>query len=169
MEAFEIQDVFLVSTNCWVTKDLNPQAPVGEFTFGVKSNVEPEALIQERTPTGGGASFWVLRYLVTAEVRILKPGVPPEKVNDAANDNTLAELKFTFATDYRCPKDMAQDQAVIGAFSRNAHFHAWPYVREEVNAMCGRLRVPRATLQMLRPDQAQPVANLQAVQKPSES
>lgn len=163
-DALQIEDVFLAASECWVARDFNNQGPIPEFAYGFKSGVEPEVVLQERKPTNGGDSYFVLRYFSKAEVRLLKPGIPPGW-DDSVKENIMAELKFTVATDYRGPKELLQDQALIGAFSRNAHFHAWPYFREEVHAMCARLRVPRVTLPMLKPDQLGTTTDIQSVQK----
>jgi hypothetical protein len=166
VEAFQIEDVFLVASECWVTRDLNPYAPITEFAYGFKSDVAPEVLVQERADVNGENRVSVLRYYVRAEVRLLKPGIQlTSKPEDYTDENTLAALKFTVATDYRGPKELVQEQPVVGAFSRNAHFHAWPYIREEVHAACGRLRVPRVTLPMLKPNQLGATTDIQAVQK----
>jgi hypothetical protein len=158
VNTLEIEDVFLVETHCWVQREFNSQALIPEVVFGIKSDVEPEVLIQERTPIAGGESFCVARYFVRADMRIVKPGVTGEQLNDAPKEDIWAEFRFIFAADYRCPKEFNQDLAAVGAFTRNAQFHVWPYFREEVHATCGRLRLPRVTLQMLKPDQAQPAA-----------
>jgi hypothetical protein len=52
---------------------------------------------------------------------------------------------------YRCAAEALLVRDAIGAFSTNAQFHAWPFVREEIHAMCGRLRIPRLTIPMLKP------------------
>jgi hypothetical protein len=158
VNSYQIEDVFLVSTNCWVHRDFNNQALMPTFAFGVASSVDQEALVQERTPLAGGEPFAVLRYYVNAEVRLLKPDATAEQVED--DESVMAELKFTFAADYRCSKNDLKDTDAIASFSRNAQFHAWPYVRETVHAMCSRLRLPRATLQMLKPNQPPPPTTL---------
>lgn len=153
VDACEIQDVFVVRSECWVARDYNQSAPPAEFTFGQQSGVEGEAQVQERTPVDGKPSFHILRYFVAAEVRLLKQGINVGE-REPADDDFLAILKFVLATDYRCPRIVLEDKDAIGAFSRNAHFHAWPYLREEVHAACARMRLPRITLPMLKPEQA---------------
>jgi hypothetical protein len=165
VEKFQIQDVFLVSSECWVARDFNNLAPIQEFAVGHTTGVDSEALIQARAPATGGQEIYILRYFVNAEVQLLKPGIQPSKERVAGKEEILAFLKFTIAADYLCPKESIGDKDAIGAFSRNAHFHAWPYFREEVHAMCCRLRVPRVTLPMLRPDQLRATTDIQSIQK----
>jgi hypothetical protein len=150
VDAYEIQDVFLIRSECWVSRDFNQTEPFAVFTYGHQSGIEKEVLRQERKPTDGSEPFHVLRYLVRAEVRLLKPGVQPGETGPT-DDDCLALMRFTVAADYRCPKESLEDKDAIGAFSRNAHFHAWPYLREEVQNACSRLRIPRITLPVLRP------------------
>jgi hypothetical protein len=153
VEAFQIEDVFLIASECHVVRDLNPQAPILEFAFGFLSNVEPEVLVQERGDAEGKNPFFVLRYYVNVEVRILKPEIRGATQEDFTEEKTLAYGKAVVAADYRGPEHLVRDPNVVGAFSRNAYFHAWPYLREEVHGMCSRLRVPRITLPMMKPDQ----------------
>lgn len=151
-DALEIQDVFVIRSECWVARDFNPSSPISEFTFGQQSGIEGEGLLQERTPVDGSPAVHIIRYFVTTEVRVLKPGVSV-KDRDPVEDDFLAVIKMIFAADYQCPRELLEDREAIGAFSRNAHFHAWPYVREEVHAACARMRLPRITLPMIRPNQ----------------
>jgi hypothetical protein len=109
-------------------------------------------LFQERTSTVDGSKLTIIRYFVNTDVRVLKPGISVEN-REPTDEELLAVIKLTFATGYSCPKEALQDRDAVSAFSRNAHFHAWPYIREEVNAFCGRLRIPRVMLPMLKPDQ----------------
>ena len=151
--AAQIDDIFLIKSDCWVARDFNPSAQVSQFTYGHQSSVDLEVLVQTRTPLDGTPAFHILRYFVNADVRLLKPEVKIE-AKEPAEQDLLAVLRFTLAADYRCPKELAEDKDAIGAFARNAHFHVWPYLREEVQSVCGRLRIPRITLPVLRPDQA---------------
>lgn len=153
VDACEIQDAFVIRSECWVSRDYNQSAVPSAFTFGQQSGIEGEALAQERTPVDGKPSFHVLRYFVDAEIRLLKQGVNVED-REPVEDDFLAVLKFTLAVDYRCPQSFLGDKDAIGSFGRNAHFHAWPYLREEVHAACARMRLPRITLPMLKPEQA---------------
>lgn len=163
VEAFEIEDAFLVASEGRVSRDLNPQAPLLEFAYGFNSNIEPEVLVQQRTDAQGANSFFVVRYYVTVEARILKPEIRAAKQEDFTDTNTLAYVRLVVATDYRGPEDLVRNQDVVAAFGRNALFHAWPYLREEIHAMCSRLRVPRITLPMLKPNQ---IGKLLTVQEP---
>jgi hypothetical protein len=154
VDAFTLDDVFLINMECRVARDLNQSTPITEFSYAYQSGVDPQMLVQERTPLAGDnrTPFHILRYYVTADVRLLKPGVQAEN-RDPTDDEILAVLKFTLATDYRCPKEKLEDKDAIGAFTRNAHFHAWPFLREEIHTACARLRIPRITLPMLKQDQ----------------
>lgn len=149
---FEIEDVFLVETKCSVARDLNQTAKLAEYTFAHQMAVDSECLWQTRTPVNGGEPFYVLRYFVNADVRLLKPEFRPGG-EGPTDEDSIAVLKFTIAVDYRCPKEAQDDAESVGAFTRNACFHAWPYVRAEVHSACDRLRIPRLTLPMLKVDQ----------------
>jgi hypothetical protein len=149
----ELDDVFLVSSNCWVVRDCNPAGVIPNLTYGQETGVEGEVVSQVRTVVDSGASLHVLRYFVKVELKLLKPGVeiPAEQPSD---DDLLAVLAFVVAADYRCPKELVEDRESVGAFARNVHHHCWPYLREHVHAACERMRLPRITLPMLKPTPA---------------
>ena len=154
--ACKIEDVFLVAAECWVSRDNNQGAQPTEITYGHFSSVDEKVMHIERTSIPDGKKVNILRNFVIADVRLLKPGVSVEN-RDPTPEELLAAIKLTFATDYSCSSEALQDADAVGAFSRNAQFHAWPYIREEVSAFCGRLRIPRMMLPMLKPDQPWPV------------
>lgn len=149
--AFEIEDVFCVESQTSVARDFNPSEPIQQIEVTQSGAVEPAVLKQTRTPLDGSPSFTLLRYFVITEVA-LYPGEAPSSVEESAKREPLARIRFVHATDYRCPSSVVDDTDAIGAFSRNAVFHAWPFVREAVHAACSRLRVPPVTLPMLKPN-----------------
>jgi hypothetical protein len=155
VSSYEIADVFLVDSHCWVDREFNQTQQLAEFVYGHQARVDPECLMQTRTPLGGGAPVYILRYFIQGEVRLLKPGTEPAEGRDPSDKELFALLKFLFAADYHCPANALEDQDAVGAFGRNAFFHAWPYFREEVHAACSKLRIPRITLPMLKSDQTQ--------------
>ena len=152
--AFELEDVVLLESDCRVAKDFNPQTSWSEMaTFVQRVSVAPEVMVQTRQGLQEGSTpFNVVRYLFNVEVRLLKPEVNPlPEPENLVEDQIQATLKFLLAIDYRSKDDdQIKDPNVIGSFSTNAQFHVWPYMREEIHAMCGRLRIPRLTLPMLR-------------------
>jgi hypothetical protein len=150
--AYKIQDVFLVAADCWVVRDFNQAGLNPEITYGHQTTVENSVLRQLRTSTKDGSQLNVVRYFITTEVRLLKPGVSVES-REPTDEDFLARIRVTFAADYSCPHEAAEDNDAMSSFSRNAHFHAWPYIREEVSAFCGRLRIPRVMLPMWKPDE----------------
>lgn len=154
--AYKIEDVFLVAAECWVSRDNNQLAQPTDITYGHFSSIDETVLHQERTSIADGTKIHILRYFVTTDVRLLKPGISVEN-REPTQEELLAAIKLTFAADYSCSPEALQDADAVGAFSRNAQFHAWPYIREEVSAFCGRLRIPRVMLPMLKPDQLWPV------------
>jgi len=150
--SFELEEIFLISTECWVARDYNPTAPIVDFVYGHRSAVEDGALIQERIPVGTEAPIYVLRYFVDADIRVLKPGMKFEE-HEPTDEQTLAVVKMKMGADYRCPKEMAEDIEVVGAFTRNVQYHVWPYIRESAHSFFLRLRIPRLVLPMMRPEQ----------------
>ena len=146
---FEIDDVFLVESDCKVARDHNPTVLITEFAYSHQVGADQEVMVQIRVPASGGDAYTVLRYRVRAQVRLLKPGIPTNKP-DIGDDDFQATMNILLAVDYRVPSDAAKDLEAVGAFSKNAVFHAWPYLREEIHSACSRLRIPRVTIPMFR-------------------
>jgi len=152
--AYKIEDVFLVTADCSVSRDLNQTAISlsTELTYGQFSSVEESVLRQQRVSVKDGNQINIIRYYITTDVRFVRPGVALEN-REPTEEEHFARIKLTFAADYSCSQQNFDDTEAIGAFSRNAQFHAWPYIREEVSAFCGRMRLPRVMLPMWKPDQ----------------
>jgi hypothetical protein len=148
--AHEIEDVVLIESACKVHREFNPTMVINDVAFAHRISIGEEVVTQTRTPVSEGEVYSLVRYFLNAEVRLLKPGAKPNP-EAPSEDDFMASLNFVFAVDYRCAAEALLDRDAIGAFSTNAQFHAWPFVREEIHAMCGRLRIPRLTIPMLKP------------------
>jgi hypothetical protein len=149
VKAFEINDVFIVESACSIDRNHNPEAEIGSLLFGHFIHIEPEAIHQTRTILATGEQIHVVRYVIMSQVRILRPGITADE--EPTDADTLASMRFFFAADYRCSKEMIDDPDAVGAFTQNAVFHVWPYFREAVHDACGRLRLPRLTIPMNKP------------------
>jgi hypothetical protein len=90
---------------------------------------------------------------VTGEVRLLKAGVSAG-TGEVADSDVFASIKLRFAADYRGAKDIIDDKDAINAFGKNALFHAWFYWREAVHEHAARMRLPRITIPMMKPQSA---------------
>lgn len=163
--AYEIDDVILIESACKVDRDFNPTMLISEAAFAHRVSVDLEMLAQTRTPVPDGEVSHLIRYFLMTEVRLVKPGKKPDE-EAPKEDDFLATLNFVFAIDYRCSKEAMEDREAIGAFSSNAQFHAWPFIREEVHAMCGRLRIPRLTIPMLKPILMEDGRHMNALPRP---
>lgn len=154
VNALEIEDVFVVSTTMRIDRDFNPTEEIAELAIGQRVEVDRNVMHQLRTFKNGTDEVNFVRYFVEADLRVLKPGVKPD-AGELKDSDVLAEMNFVFAADYRCPADVPKDHAALGAFSTNAAFHVWPYVREAVHNACARMRLPRVTIPMLKPSSEQ--------------
>lgn len=150
VEAYEIDDVFLMESDCRVQSSFNQTESITEMALQHRVSLGPSILHQVRTPTDGSEEMHIIRYLVTAELRVLRDGVPHDKP-EVGEEDILAVLKLTFAADYICSKAAAEDGDAVRSFGRNALFHVWPYLREAVHAFGARMRLPRITLPMMKP------------------
>ena len=154
VSALDIEDVFLVEAALKISRDFNPLEQFDELSVGQTVGVDSNVIYQMRKFGNNDEEVHVLRYFVTADVRVLKPGVKPDE-RELGESDYLAHMNFVFAADYRCPREAPSDQDLIGAFSKNAAFHVWPYLREAVHDACARMRLPRFTVPMMKPSPAQ--------------
>jgi hypothetical protein len=164
VKAYEVEDVFLLDLECSVFHEFNPLEQLPPITYKHSIALDEKVLIQTRADPDGSNKVAMVRYFINSEVIVLKPGSESEEHSDqpVPKDARMASMKFTLATDYTCPTNMAADQDAILAFGKNAMFHAWPYVRETVHLSCEKLRIPRITIGMFKPD-PKPVEPSEAV------
>ncbi|HTF45251.1 MAG TPA: hypothetical protein VK641_15195 [Terriglobales bacterium] len=146
--AYEIEDVVLIECGAKLARDFNPTMFIKNVQFAHRTWIDGEVLSQDRVPVADGEQYHLLRYFLSTEVHLLKPDVIPKEEPTA--EDFMASFNFVFAIDYRCAKEATADLEAIGSFTANAQFHAWPFVREEIHTMCGRLRIPRLTIPMLK-------------------
>jgi hypothetical protein len=156
----EIEDVFLVEANCRVEREHIPGQEIKEFACQHSLTIEDRVLTQTRTLVyPSGAMVNVLRYFARGTVTILKPDSPVPETEEPPEDQVLAKLTHLFAVDYVCPPEFFQDHSAIGAFTKNAAYHAWSFWREAVLSDAARLRIPRVTIPMLKPKQSAKAAD----------
>lgn len=147
----EIDDVFLVFSQCQVDRQFNQSAVQSEEGAALqKVAIDSSILIQTRTllPPNDGQVF-ILRYYVRGEVIYPAPGKSLDESN-VVKEDVLAHLIHEFAVDYRCPKEFLDDKKAVQAFGKNALFHVWGFWREAVIADSGRFRLPRLIIPMMR-------------------
>jgi len=115
-----------------------------------RHRVEEKIYRQERIPLDQPDSkVVIIRYFFVADHVIAKSSFDP-KIEEVPEDQRLASMNFVFAVDYRCNVPDTPSGDMLGAFSRNVVFHAWPYLREAMHAECARMRLPAITLPMLK-------------------
>jgi hypothetical protein len=147
----EIDDVFLVSTECKVDRQYN-QSVVGldDLPALHRVAIDNNVLMQTRTlaPPSEGSIF-ILRYYIKGEILYPKPGetLEGESVDDS---KVLAKLTHEFAVDYRCQKEFFEDKVAVAAFGKNALFHVWGFWREAVISDSARFRLPRVIVPMMK-------------------
>jgi hypothetical protein len=151
--AYQIEDVFVTNLNCRVSPEFNPHQAWGQMAFNHRASVDKNMLIQTRSTVDGGEDQTIVRYFVSSEVGLLKAETSVEK-KEFSEEDYLASIHITVAADYSCTVAASKDADAISAFSRNAVFHVWPYLREIIHAACDRLRIPRLTIEMFKPDRA---------------
>lgn len=149
--ALEIDDVFLIGSECQVDQQFNQTELITEVTFQHRVGLEPTIYGQSRASNNENeVPIHIIRYIVTGEVRLLKAGVSAG-TGDVADSDVFASIKLRFAADYRSAKEIIEDKDAINAFGKNALFHVWSYWREAVHEHAARMRLPRITIPMMKP------------------
>jgi hypothetical protein len=152
VSALEIIDVFMVESNCHVARDFNQTEMMPRITFQHRLSPEREGIAQVRTAVDSGDEINVIRYFIDGGLRVLRPNTSTSiaTANEVKAQDVLAEIVVKLAVDYTCPKAFLQDKDAIGAFGKNAVFHAWSYWRSLIHSFSDQMRLPRVTLPMLR-------------------
>jgi hypothetical protein len=140
----------LVQCSCHIARDFNQLEPRPVVRFQHRLTPESEVLAQSRKELNSANEMNVIRYFVDGGLRVLRPTAREVPTADVREEDILAEIVVKLAVDYVCPKELFGDQLAIGAFSKNAVFHAWPYWRSLIHLFSDQLRLPRITLPMLR-------------------
>jgi len=152
VSALEISDVFLVESSCHIARDFNQMEKMPRVTFQHRLLPEREGIAQVRTDVDSGDEINVIRYFIDGVLRVLRSSASASAAarTELKPGDVLAEIAVKLAVDYICPKTLLQDQDAIGAFSKNAVFHAWSYWRSLIHSFSDQMRLPRITLPMLR-------------------
>ncbi len=149
MSQCEIDDVFLVESSCRGNRLVNQlQGPV-DVTCQFRLNIDHTGSTFKRMPVDDKlVPIFIVRYFITGEMRILNPGVVADEETEVTEDQILARISLTFGVDYRCPESLLSDNEALSAYTKNAAWHVWPFWREAVHEMVGRMRL----VPMLKPD-----------------
>jgi len=153
VEALNIRDVFLISLDCRVWRDINQEQQFQNLNWYSSVRPKDAGLFQVRKVPEGTDVLHILRYFVDCELRMVKPDVlanNQNELNGLQPDDSLGEVKATFACDYSCPEDFHEDLEAVSAFATNAAYHATPHMREIVQSCLIRMRLPSVALPMMR-------------------
>lgn len=149
LDAFELDDIFVVELTCKIARDFNQTANFSVFRMQHRFEPLNTGVVQTRKQLATEQDTMVFRYYVEGEVRVIKPEVPEEKT-EFDEDDILASIGAIIAVDYLSTKDLREDLDAIGAFGSNVVFHAYPYWRSAVICRAAELRLPRIVLPMMR-------------------
>jgi hypothetical protein len=158
--AVEINDVFLIEARCNVSRDFNQTELARRIAFQHRLTPDGEGVFQIRNDALSGTEINIIRYFIDGGLRVLRPGATSNAATEIEfkPEDVLAEILVKIAVDYNCPKALLEDRDAIGAFSKNAVFHAWPYWRSIVHSFSDQMRLPRVTIPMLRQHALAPMA-----------
>ena len=90
----------------------------------------------------------MLRVHVQTGARFLDSEFDNEKKPETIEKYIQAEITAKFVAEYRITCDDLSEEAIKEFSARNASFHVWPYWREFLHSMTGRMKLPEVVLPM---------------------
>jgi hypothetical protein len=152
VQALELEDIFLLESDCKVKRDYNPTQIWTNMVCGHSMEIENTVMTQSRTLIGHSEpSLFLVRFIVTGTFKLAMPEIDELPEGDIPEDKLLATLRLVFAADYSCKASFFEDKEAIGAFARNVGFHTWPFWREALNQQAARMRLPKVLAPMNKP------------------
>ncbi len=144
-ELLALQDVYVREAHAFSAPDFDPTLQL--VTLNVQFRLQPAAHIEHCELSNEQESVRVVRYLIDAGTRILKPDVQPS--DSITREQLLAEISAVFVVKYSLVNASEQlSEEMLSEFSDNAIHHMWPYWREFLQATTARLRLPAIVLPM---------------------
>lgn len=145
IEALAIQDVYLHALRLEPADEFEPRAHAQgsvNFAWGARN-----ADVLEVVNDANGelaVRFW--RVYFETKCRILK--IVAEDLKDGAqpkDEDVLCVIEATFIADYLMTSNV-DEEALQEFASKNVSYHVWPYWRELLHDVAGRMRLPTITL-----------------------
>lgn len=131
ISAIELVNVRLVRANA-----RTEIASADEAGEGAAARISHKSKALENVSNGA------FRVLAKIEVLVTPPDRP---------DHAVVEVEGAYELTYRVPKGFTASDEELRSFAEvNATFHAWPYWREFVHAVFGRMGLPPIVLPVMR-------------------
>ena len=146
IESLAVLDVFVRETSAWLAKGFDPKRHTG--TPGVQVRHEAGSRIDI---LDGDEGEQIAVFPVSTGVRLTERDNASAGDGESGSPRILAELTATFVAEYRITTSSPPEHEALEEFAQmNVLYHVWPYWREYVQSMCGRLRLPEIMLPMFR-------------------
>ena len=145
IEALAIQDVYLHALRLEPAHGFEPRAHARgsvNFAWGARKSDVIEAVNDANGELA--ARFW--RVYFETKCRILK--IVAEDLKEGAQPNdedVLCVIEARFIADYLMTSNVGEE-ALQEFASKNVSYHVWPYWRELLHDMAGRMRLSTITL-----------------------
>lgn len=159
-ELFALEDIYVRDMHAFSHPQFDPTMRIENINAQIKLSPSSEAEHFTLQNEDEGKKSHHLRYFVETGIRILQPGIAPERAEPIGHDELLAEITATFVIKYRLTKgDEPPAEELVTAFADNAVHHMWPYWREFIQAATARFRLPTFVLPMRKaaPPDTKPV------------
>lgn len=154
-----ISDVYLRDTRATLNKDFDPKIAGQQLDtmlrFGAERvdqvDAEQVAGVEETKQT-----FKLVRIHLAAGLRFVTAGLGEDVHSnpDEMSKQVKAEITATYIAEYRVTCNDLDLDAVQEFAQRNAGYHVWPYWREYVQSVCGRMHLPAVIMPMFQFTQA---------------
>jgi hypothetical protein len=138
IKCLSIQDVYMRGSQVHLADTFDPTQPDIPLTIRFKIATKESHYIgnsDDRKPN-------IMRFLVEGGIRFMPPD---DKEKD---QGILAEITAGFVADYYVLEDNIIEEGIEQFANQNVIYHVWPYLREYVESMCQRFRLPTVVLPM---------------------
>lgn len=144
-----VSDVYLFETRAFVQKGYDPklggQSLIAQTRFAPErvDEIDAELSVEQKTK-----NIKLIRIHLGAGLRFVAAGLSEEIQSNPAEleKHVKAEIKASFIAEYQLTCDNLEREAVEEFAKVNAGYNVWPYWREYVQNMCGRMHLPIAIL-----------------------
>lgn len=150
-----ITDVYLRDTHATLHKDFDPKIAGQQLDTMLRFGAERVDQVDvEQVAEDGEARQTVklVRIHLAAGLRFATAALGEDVHNnpDEMSKQVRAEITATYVAEYRVTCNDLDLDAVQEFARRNAGYHVWPYWREYVQSVCGRMHLPMVIMPMFQ-------------------
>lgn len=157
-DSLVIEDIYLRESQVAINPEFDPKFAPENFQLQYK--LTPNKISKMEVEHEGGPKTSLVRIETQTGMRLIPAGVTQEMLAkpEDAQKHIRVLITAIFVAEYRLTNSEIEKEALDEFAKFNVGYHVWPYWREYVQNMCGRMALPNIVLPMYR---RRPVSNIQ--------